>query len=71
MALDPIAEDSMGHQLFVENNEVGGRRYWSNEIGGGVLVWDTCLVGEEMLVLAVEAETKLVIKQLKEKLRGE
>ena len=51
-----ITQDSRGNTLFVEDNEVGGKRYWSDEIGGGVMVWDTCLVSVEMLKLAIEAE---------------
>ncbi len=54
--MDVVTEDSMGHTLFVEDNGVGGKRYWSDEIGGGVLVWDTCLVSVEMLKLAIKAE---------------
>lgn len=51
-----IGQDSRGNTLFVEDNEVGGRRYWSDEIGGGVCVWDTCLVSTEMLKLALQKE---------------
>jgi hypothetical protein len=42
--------------LWVQDNEVGGKRYWSDEIGGGVVVWDTCLVSGEMVRLALKAE---------------
>jgi putative component of toxin-antitoxin plasmid stabilization module len=35
---------------------VGGHRYWSDEVGGGVVVWDTCLVSDEMVRLALDAE---------------
>ena len=49
-----VFEDSNG--LYVEDNGVGGRRYWSDEIGGGVVVWDTALVSDEMLRLALTAE---------------
>ena len=51
-----IAQDSRGNTLLVEDNEVGGHRYWSDEIGGGVVVWDTSLVSPEMLRLALKAE---------------
>lgn len=54
-----INEDSRGNELMVENNEVGGRRYWSTEIGGGVCVWDTCLVSAEMMRLALDAEVRI------------
>lgn len=53
-----IAQDSRGNNLFVVENEAGGNTYWSDEIGGGVMVWDTCLVSAEMLRLALAAEDK-------------
>ena len=51
-----LRQDSRGNTLFVTDNPVGGHTYWSDEIGGGVMVWDTCLVSEEMLKLAIKAE---------------
>lgn len=42
--------------MLVEDNKVGGKRYWSDEIGGGVVVWDTSLVSREMVLLAVAEE---------------
>lgn len=56
MGMKDIGTDSRGNTLSVEDNEVGGKRYWSDEIGGGVVVWDTCLVSVEMLKLAIKAE---------------
>ena len=56
--LKEVAEDSRGNTLFVEDNKVGGHTYWSNEVGGGVIVWDTCLVSREMLLLAIDEENK-------------
>lgn len=58
MALKEVCQDSRGNTLFVEDNEVGGRRYWSDEIGCGVVVWDTSLVSSEMVKLALAAEAK-------------
>jgi hypothetical protein len=58
MAMIEITRDSRGNTLFREENEVGGHRYWSDEIGGGVVVWDTSLVSEEMLKLALIEEAK-------------
>lgn len=54
--LKELMEDSRGNTLFIEDNEVGGHRYWSDEIGGGVMVWDTSLVSPEMIQLALQAE---------------
>ena len=51
-----VKPDSRGNWLLVEDNEVGGHRYWSDEVGGGVVVWDTSLVSPEMLSLAIEEE---------------
>ena len=58
MPLSEVRQDSRGNTLFVEPNEVGGHRYWSDESGVGVVVWDTSLVSAEMLKLALEAEAK-------------
>ncbi len=55
--MEEVTQDSRGHTLFVIDNKVGGKRYWSDEIGGGVLVWDTSLVSTEMLQLALKQES--------------
>lgn len=47
---------SRGHSIYRADNEVGGTRYWSDEIGGGVIVWDTCLVDIESLEAAIALE---------------
>jgi len=54
--MNEIAKDSRGNRLYVEPNKAGGNTYWSDEIGGGVMVWDTTLVSTEMLQLALDAE---------------
>jgi hypothetical protein len=56
--LTEVARDSMDHALYVEDNGAGGHRYWSDEIGGGVVVWDTSLVSPEMIRLALAHEEK-------------
>lgn len=56
-----VMQDSRGNTLYVETNEVGGHRYWSDEIGGGTLVWDTSLVSEEMMMLSILAERKRLL----------
>lgn len=45
--------------LYWEDNEVGGRRYSSDEVGGGVHVWDTALVDRSTLLAALLAEETL------------
>lgn len=45
-----------GYTLFVQDNGCGGRSYWSDEVGCGVLVWDTCLVSVDTLRAAMESE---------------
>ena len=56
MPLREVGRDSRGNVLYVEDNGVGGHRYWSDEIGGGVMAWDTSLVSAEMVRMALEAE---------------
>lgn len=56
MAMKEVCRDSRGNTLFVEDDEVGGKRYWLDEIGGGVQVWPTSLVSPEMMQLALQAE---------------
>lgn len=48
-----------GCTLYWKNNEVDGRTYHSDEIGGGVFVWDTCLVDSSTLIAAMNKENEL------------
>lgn len=48
-----------GCTLYWEPNGAGGRTYISDEIGGGVLVWDTCLCNESTLRAALRIEASL------------
>ena len=57
--LEQVAEDSRGNRLYVEPNEVGGHRYLSDDIGGGVVIWDTSLASIEMLELAIKHEKEM------------
>lgn len=52
-----VGETSRGYTLYRQTNGVGGYTYWSDEIGSGVMVWDTALVGLETLQLAIKVET--------------
>lgn len=47
-----------GSTLYREENGVGGHRYWSDEIGGGVMLWDTCLVDTSTLLAAIVEEQR-------------
>jgi len=54
--LEEIGKTPRGYTIFREVNEVGGHRYWSDEIGGGVCVWDTCLADAETLRECLQIE---------------
>ena len=56
-----------GCTLYWEENEVGGRSYYSDEIGCGVSVWDTCLVDKSTLLAAIVQEETLRVKEYHEK----
>lgn len=45
-----------GGHLYVAKNEAGGYTYYSDEIGGGVVVWDTALVDASTLIVAIHAD---------------
>lgn len=45
-----------GANLSRKPNDAGGYTYYSDEIGGGVVVWDTCLVSESTLLTAISCE---------------
>ena len=54
-----VGETSRGCKLYRQPNNAGGHTYWSDAIGGGVVVWDTCLVSREELELAMKIEAEL------------
>lgn len=56
MSLVEIGKDSRGNTIYVEPNEVGGRRYISDSIGGGAIIWDTCIASIEELECAIAFE---------------
>ena len=49
-----------GCHLYWEDNKVGGRIYSSDEVGGGVHVWDTCLVQDSTLLAALTQEAEII-----------
>jgi hypothetical protein len=57
--VEEIAILGNGCCLFRERNNAGGYTYYSDEIGGGVMVWDTCLVDEETILTAIADHMKL------------
>lgn len=48
-----------GYELFVQDNGAGGRSYYSNEIDGGVLIYDTCLHDRAVIIMAMAEEVRL------------
>jgi hypothetical protein len=55
----PLVEVGMtagGYTLYCQENPAGGHTYWCNDVGGGRVVWDTCLDDFAILaqVLALE-----------------
>lgn len=48
-----------GCTLHWRDNGAGGREYYSDEVGGGVFVWDTCLVSRDTLLAAIVNEAGL------------
>ena len=47
-----------GHWLYWEDNTAGGRTYWSDEIGNGVMVWDTSAVRRDTIEAALRLEAE-------------
>jgi hypothetical protein len=48
-----------GARLYWEGNGAGGRTYWSDEIGDGVIVWDTSAVSRATIEAALRQEDRL------------
>lgn len=58
-----------GYTLFWKPDEVGGRDYFSDEIGGGVHVWNTSLVDARTLEFALQNERELyLLEKVKEEI---
>lgn len=58
MITDVVCRLPNGCTLYREPNAVGGHRYWSDEVGGGVMLWDTCLVDDSTLLAALTEEAR-------------
>lgn len=61
---------SNGTTVLWEENGVGGRRYYSDECGNGVLVWDTSLVNIDTLIGVFKIEYNLLLSDI-DKIIGE
>lgn len=60
-----------GCTLYWKTNEAGGRTYHSDEIGCGVLVWDTALVASSTLIAAMNKENELRFEEFHKDRKGE
>ncbi len=60
-----VGQTPTGYTIFVEDNGVGGRRYWTDSIGGGAVIWDTSIASEEELLYAIAAERRATSANLK------
>lgn len=58
-----IGELPNGYRLFVQDNDVGGRTYFSDEVPGGVMVWDTSLVDASTMLAVLTAESKAMLQE--------
>jgi len=54
--VEVIGETSRGYTIFRQLNIMGSYRYWSDAIGGGVVIWDTALTSIEELEFAIKYE---------------
>jgi len=61
-----------GCTLFREANGAGGHTYYSDEVGEGVMVWDTCLVSQITLLAAITQENMANYREAvqRDRLRG-
>jgi hypothetical protein len=54
--LKEVCKLPSGCTLYRKPNGVGGYRYYHDETGGGLLIWDTSLVSELTLLIAITEE---------------
>lgn len=57
-AVEDVCDLPGGHKLHRQPNGAGGWAYFSDQIGGGVVVWDTSLVDQTTLLIAMAEEGK-------------
>ena len=58
--MEVIGTTPQGYTIWKESNGVGGHRYWSDAIGGGVCVWDTCLASIDELEYCIQQEKEFI-----------
>lgn len=56
--MEDVCDLPNGFRLYRKPNEAGGHTYYSDEVGGGVVVWDTCLISEGTLLCAMVEEKR-------------
>jgi hypothetical protein len=55
---EEVGKTDRGYTIFREANGAGGHTYFSDEVGGGVTVWDTCLVDRATLMEVIAMEDR-------------
>jgi hypothetical protein len=56
-----------GCHLFRRPNTAGGHVYITDEIGGGAVIWDTCIVDSSTLLVAITEESRRKYKEFHNK----
>lgn len=64
--LEHVTNTPHGYGIYREPNGAGGHRYWSDAIGGGVMVWDTCLASEDELLTCMVEERRRIEAERRE-----
>ncbi|MCB1970964.1 MAG: hypothetical protein KDG54_11210 [Geminicoccaceae bacterium] len=59
-----VASTMRGYALYRRPNGVGGHTCYSDEIGGGVLAWDTSLVDRETMLAFLMIEDRRLAHEL-------
>ena len=61
-----VCELPNGYMLYRQENRAGGHTYWSDEIDGGVIVYDTCLTDVSTVLAALTEEWRRRIAEQRE-----
>lgn len=68
--VEEVCELPNGATLFRKKNAAGGYTYTSDEIGGGVEVWDTALVDQSTLMAAIVDQHRLQVARVRAGIRS-